>query len=103
MRGQSGTSLYYSAYNGKGVTLAQASVLPDTVVQAHDALFYTFPFGRDWIVPLERWDVRYLLIDETLDPIPNVDELMQEKGLRLATHQGGVAVFELPNASRPSR
>jgi hypothetical protein len=101
LRGQSGTSLYYSAYNGKDVTLTQASVLPDAVVQAHDALFYTFPYGRDWVTALQRWDVRYLLVDGTRDPIPQVDQFMQDKGLKLATRQGGVAVFELPNSPRP--
>jgi hypothetical protein len=99
LRGQSGTSLYYSAYNGKDVALAQASVLPDTVAQAHDALLYTFPYGQDWVTPLQRWDVRYVLVDETLDPIPNLQEAMERRGLELATRQGSVAVFELPSSS----
>jgi hypothetical protein len=103
LRGQSGTSLYYSAYNGKDVTLAQASVLPDAVVQAHDALYYTFPLGRDWVDALERWDVRYVLVDESLDPIPRVEQIIEDRGLRLTTRRGSVAVFELPKQRSSAR
>jgi hypothetical protein len=96
LRGQSGTQLYYSSFNGKDVALAQASVLPTTVTDAHDALVYTFPHGREWLGVLQGWHVRYVLVDEGLDPIPGLAEAMQGNGLRLATKQGSVAVFDVP-------
>jgi hypothetical protein len=96
-RGKWAPQLYWSIFHGKELVLAQASVLPKTVEDARPLLEATFPAGTEWIGVLERWGVRYVLVDTALDqPMPGLEEAMQANGLRLATRRGTVAVYEMP-------
>jgi hypothetical protein len=91
--GVSGTQLWFSSFNGKGVALAQASVLPPAVAEAYAPL-RTFPQGGAWPEVLRRWRVRYLLVDDGA-AIPDLGAAMARSGLRPVTRQGTVEVFEV--------
>jgi hypothetical protein len=101
--GVSGTQLYYSSFNDKGVVLAQASVLPPAVAGASAAL-HAFPQGDAWPRVLRSWQVRYVLVDSSAvgsaAAMGDLPAAMARAGLRAVTRQGTVDVYEVPPAPR---
>jgi hypothetical protein len=96
VHGQSGTQLWYSIFNGKEVALAQASAPPPSVAEGYVPIRDGFPYYRNWVPFLQRWGVRYVLVDQAVTPMPDLAQPMEGNGLSPVTRQGSVEVYAVP-------
>ena len=96
---RTGLSLYRSEFHGKAIVGAQSSVVPAEVLAGETVLDATFPQGQEWIGVLQRWQVRYLLLDSGITGDPDLPGRLAARGFAEVTRQGTVDVLRVPGVA----